>query len=93
MKKRSTKYESVTPVTSKVSGKYQIVIPKQIRAKIGLKRGDEVFISASQDDQVIITKRPASIVDAMIGLGSDMWEKLGGAEKYLEGERNSWGDR
>lgn len=92
MKKRSTEYEYVKPVTSRVSGKYQVVIPQAIRVRIGLKRGDEVMISAPDEDRVIIQKRPKSIVDMMDGLGKDVWEALGGADAYLERERNSWDD-
>lgn len=29
-------------------------------------------------------------VESMVGLGKDVWDELGGAEKYLQNERNSW---
>jgi AbrB family looped-hinge helix DNA binding protein len=51
----------------KVSLKGQIVIPKVIREKVGIKEGDEVIIESSEES-VIILKKPKDPVKEMRGL-------------------------
>ena len=47
--------------TVKMTGKGQIVVPKEIRESLGLKRDSMLLIIQKKDD--IILKRPESILD------------------------------
>jgi AbrB family looped-hinge helix DNA binding protein len=79
--------------TSTLSKKYQIVIPQVVRTQLGLRRGMKVYLESIDEDRAILTKRPESYVDALDGLGADIWKKLGGGDNYIKRERASWGDR
>lgn len=73
-----------------LSQKYQVVIPKEVRKKMHLAIGSKIVISSINEDTAIIYKEPEDPVDALAGLGKEMWKKLGGADAYLKRERDSW---
>lgn len=75
---------------SKISSKNQIVIPALVRERLNLRKGTSVSIYAINDDEAIISKKLKSHARSMLGLGKEIWDKLGGADKYLKGERDSW---
>lgn len=73
-----------------LSEKYQIVVPKQVRNMMKLKAGQKVYLKAIDDNQALLVREPSSYADSMIGLGKEVWKKLGGADKYIKRERSSW---
>lgn len=73
--------------TAKVSDKYQIAIPKEVREKAKIRKGSHVFVY-TDGDTVYIWKKPKDYVKALRGLGKDIWK--GKAEEYLKKERESW---
>ena len=79
----------------KISSKNQIVIPSEVRERLNLKKGASVSIYAVDNNHAILLKHPAQkdYVESMVGLGKEIWDELGGADKYIKEERNSWGDR
>ena len=79
--------------TTTLSAKYQIVIPKAVRVKLGLRRGMKVRIYPVDEDRAMIVSESSDIVSELRGLGKEVWQKLGGAYKYIKRERASWGDR
>ncbi|MDI6640426.1 MAG: AbrB/MazE/SpoVT family DNA-binding domain-containing protein [Methanocellales archaeon] len=44
-------------MSSKVTEKYQVTIPKDIRKEIGIKRGDEVQFTR-EDDKIVMFVKP-----------------------------------
>lgn len=73
-------------IAARVSSKYQVVIPKEIRESMGLKpRATVLFLL--DGDTVILRPRPESYADALRGLHAELWED---AEGWLEEERSSW---
>lgn len=80
--------------TATLSSKNQIVIPKDIRQILELKKGSRVYIYPAREKlSVIISKTDQDPVEALEGLGADLWKSLGGGEKYIKQERASWGNR
>jgi len=75
---------------AKLSKKYQIVIPKEVRKKMQLEVGSHVAVYSIDRDHAVIAKRPKSYADALQGLGKEIWKALGGADKYIKEERASW---
>ena len=79
-------------IQTKVSTKYQVVIPKKIRKEIGIKPGQKMDIKL-EGKKIVLTvgndfknwKWPEDYYQSLKGI----W-KPGEAEKYLEEERNSW---
>ena len=74
-----------------VSTKYQVVIPKEVRRKLGIKAGQTMDVEVTKN-RIVLSKAK----------GKKNWnpeyyyKKLGGlwkgidADKYLDEERNSW---
>lgn len=77
----------------KLSRKYQVVIPKEVRNKLGLKAGSTISLYPLDDKRAVLVKHPKDYVAALEGLGKEVWEALGGTDKYIKEERASWGDR
>ncbi len=70
--------------TVKLSSKNQIVIPKEAREAMHIKKGDELLI-VTKDNMTIIMQKPASYREALAGLGKGIYKK-----DYLKKERRSW---
>lgn len=76
----------------KLSSKNQIVVPADTREKLNLKSGSTVGIYPLNDNYALLAKEPKDkdYVESMAGLGKEVWDALGGADKYIQGERDSW---
>jgi len=72
----------------KVSSKYQIVIPLEVRKKINLKSGDRLIIKAN-NEKIIIYPQPKNYAKYALGLGKEIW-KGKDATKYIRKERETW---
>ncbi|MFB6182395.1 MAG: AbrB/MazE/SpoVT family DNA-binding domain-containing protein [Candidatus Magasanikbacteria bacterium] len=73
----------------KISSKYQMVIPKQIREKLNIEKGDTVLVK-KMDDGVYITNQPNSWSEYGKGLGKQVWEDVDPIN-YVREQRESWG--
>jgi len=76
-------------VKVKVSSKYQVVIPKDIRERFGVEEGEEMIVDI-EDKKIVMKKAPTRLVDMMKGLHREVWKDII-AEKYIDKERESWG--
>ena len=72
--------------TATLSSKSQVVLPAEVRRRLGLRPGDRLVIEV-EDDHVVIRKAPASDVDALAELRSELWH---GYARDLEGGRDEW---
>ena len=72
----------------KVSSKYQIVIPLEVRKKINLKSGDRLIIKAN-NEKIIIYPQPKNYAKYALGLGKEIWKDIDAAE-YVRKERETW---
>jgi AbrB family looped-hinge helix DNA binding protein len=75
-------------ITTKVSKKSQIVIPKEIREAVGISEGDEL-IADVEGDKVILKLKPKSYTKKLKGLHKNVWKGID-PKKYVRGERESW---
>jgi len=69
---------------STLSGKNQIVIPKDARQALGVKAGDKLLLVV-RGDRVIVFQKPESHHSALKGLAN-----VGYGNEYLPEERQSW---
>ena len=74
-------------IVTRVSPKYQIVIPRAVREALQLHPDDTLLFLVS-GDSVTLRTRPASFTGAMRGLHKEIWPA--DAEDWLEKERASW---
>jgi AbrB family looped-hinge helix DNA binding protein len=72
----------------KVSSKYQIVIPRDIREKLNLKAGDKLIIKTN-NEKIIIYPQPKSYAKYALGLGKEIWQGIDATE-YVRKERETW---
>lgn len=72
----------------RISGKNQIVIPKNARKKLGLSPGDELLVRAEKE-LLIMQPKPRSYTQYMQGLQKRVWENVD-ANSYVEEERQAW---
>ncbi len=78
------------PLT-KVSHKFQVVIPKEVRELLGISKGDTLQVY-EKDREIIMKKaelkKPLSL-RALKGLGKEIWKGVD-IEEYIKRERESW---
>ena len=79
-----------TKTSPRLSSKYQIVIPREVRKRLDLSKGSRVRIESLDETHAILIKESTDHVVSMKGLGKEIWKQLGGATKYLKGERGVW---
>ena len=72
--------------TATLSSKSQIVLPAEVRRRLGLRPGDRLVIDV-EDEHAVIRKAPASDADALAELRSELWR---GYARDLEQARNEW---
>ena len=72
----------------KLSSKYQVVIPREARKKLGLRAGDQLAVEV-EGEKIILRPRPKNYTDYMLGLGKEIWEGIDASE-YIGEERESW---
>jgi AbrB family looped-hinge helix DNA binding protein len=65
-----------------------VVIPKAVRDTLQVKEGDGLLFVV-QGDSVLLRARPASFMDALRGLRTEVWEgeDIG---RWLAREREAW---
>ncbi len=74
-------------VKAKVTSKHQITLPKRIREKLGIEKGDEVVFEGEDDKVLIRVEKRADPVEALEGIleGEDLGElRRKAASKLLE---------
>ena len=74
------------PPSVKLSSKFQVLIPQQARAMLGLAAGDELLVLV-KEDRIVMVPKPKSFTDQLAGLHKEIWKDN---ESYLKGERDSW---
>ena len=72
----------------KLSSKYQVVIPREARKKLGLRAGDQLAVEV-EGEKIILRPRPKNYTNYMLGLGKEIWEGIDASE-YVREERESW---
>ena len=72
----------------RVSGKYQIVIPRRVREALGIRPGDQLLITV-KGGEMLIRPKPKSYAEYLRGLHKEIWKGVE-AEEYVREERESW---
>ena len=72
----------------KLSSKNQIVIPKEVRRRLHLGAGDELFVEI-ENGKVVMFPKPKSYGRYTLGLGREVWGRVEASE-YVKKERASW---
>jgi AbrB family looped-hinge helix DNA binding protein len=74
--------------TVKLSGKHQIVIPREVRKQLGLAAGDGLLVEV-RDNTIVLVPRPRSYAKRLRGLHKEVWGNVD-ATAYVREERKGW---
>ena len=77
------------PPSSRLTSKCQVTVPREIRKALHLSPGNLVYFSV-EGGRAFLSPAPESHARALKGLGKDAWGALGGADRFLRRERDSW---
>jgi AbrB family looped-hinge helix DNA binding protein len=77
------------PMSSRLTSKCQVTVPKEIRKALRLSPGNLVHF-AIEGGKAVLRPAPDSHTRALKGLGKGVWRALGGADRFLRRERESW---
>jgi len=72
----------------KLSSKYQIVIPRQVRQRLDLRAGDGLLVEVS-GKTIVLVPRPRSYTARLRGLHKEVWRDVDAAA-YVREERKGW---
>ena len=75
--------------TAKLGGRYQIVVPKDIRETLQLKPGDRLKIEV-KNGKVVMTPQ-STHTSRLFGKHRQLWQNTNAVE-YVRSERESWRD-
>lgn len=75
----------------KVSTKHQIAVPSEARARLGIRAGDRLDVTVTEDS-IVLTKRPGRPSERLRGLGAPIWKGIDPVE-YVRELRRDWDDR
>jgi AbrB family looped-hinge helix DNA binding protein len=67
----------------KVTRKYQVTIPQEVREKTGLRIGDELLVR--EEEERIVIEKPLDI-EKLAG----SWDHIVSTEKFMEEARGLW---
>lgn len=79
----------MTVASAKLTRKYQITIPTEIRRRLDLEAGDVVYLTI-EDDRVVLRAAQGGWTESTRGLGAEVWRSEGGGEKAIQRERDAW---
>lgn len=79
----------MTLATARLTKRYQITLPSEVRLRLGLRAGDLVYFVVD-GDQVALRGVPEGWTARARGLGADLWRKEGGGAAALDREQGSW---
>ena len=74
--------------TVKLSPKYQIVIPKEVRRQLNLAAGDRLLVEV-QGNTAVLVPLPRNYTKHMLGLHKHVWRGVD-ATAYIKEERKAW---
>lgn len=75
-------------VRVRVSSKFQIAVPSEVRRQLGVKAGDTLIIDV-QGEHAVLTREPEDWAAKFAGLHREVWNDID-ADEYLRHEREAW---
>ena len=75
-------------VRVKVSKKYQIAVPSEVRKQLGIKSGDELLVEL-RDGYAVLLPEPRDFSQRLRGLHREVWDGIE-PQDYVRQEREAW---
>ncbi len=74
----------------KLSSRNQIVVPAEVRRRLGIQSGDTLLVDV-RAGTIVLLPEPFDYAAALKGLGAEVWQDED-AQEYLNRERAAWGE-
>lgn len=68
--------------------RFQLVLPKKIRQRLGLREGDVLLIEVTRKG-ILLVPKPQSYAQHLSGLHREVWQDVN-VDEYLREERKTW---
>lgn len=68
--------------------RFQLVLPKKIRQRLGLREGDVLLVEATRKG-ILLVPKPQSYTRHLAGLHREVWQDVD-VDEYLREERKTW---
>lgn len=78
-----------TMPTATVSSKSQIVLPAEVRRRLGIRPGDRLTVEVA-DGQILLRKAPPSDLEALAAFRGPVWRDL---DEEISRDRDEWDPR
>ncbi|MBX6772587.1 MAG: AbrB/MazE/SpoVT family DNA-binding domain-containing protein [Chloroflexi bacterium] len=75
-------------VRVKVSKKYQIAVPSEVRKQLGIKSGDELLVEL-RNGYIVLLPEPHNYSQRLRGLHREVWAGVE-PQEYVRHEREAW---
>lgn len=72
----------------RVSRKFQIAVPSEVRRKLGIQAGDTLIIDV-QGEHAVLMREPEDWAGKFSGLHREVWEGMD-VDAYIRTERAAW---
>lgn len=67
-------------------------LPEAVLKELGWKQGDSLFVEVLEDGRVAVSKDHKAIAAYFSGAFTDLYPEPGDVQRFLEEEREAWGD-
>ena len=74
----------------KVSNKFQIAVPAEVRRRLGIKQGDRLLVDV-RGNHVLLMREPEDYAAALAGLHAEVWSGID-PQEHVRREREAWTD-
>lgn len=72
-----------------ISKKYQVIIPKVERQRVGLSPGQKLTVQVTETGDIVMSQRP--VLDMVAGAGTNAWhDSKITPDEYLRQLREEW---
>jgi AbrB family looped-hinge helix DNA binding protein len=78
---------------AKISARGAVNLPAKVLREIGWKYGDHVVVDIIDDEQIVLTRKPESLADALAGRLGHLFPSPEENRRFLDEERASWDER
>ena len=72
----------------RVSSKFQIAVPAEVRRQLGIRAGDTLVIDV-QGEHAVLLREPEDWAGKFFGLHQQVWSGID-ADEYVRRERATW---
>jgi AbrB family looped-hinge helix DNA binding protein len=72
----------------KVSSRFQIAVPSEVRKKLGIKRGDYLVVDV-RGSSIVLLPEPGDYSQHLRSLHREVWDGQD-PQQYVEREREAW---